>query len=82
MVGGFLAGAALLSLTAGLLLSVMARRFQELEGKVDMVTTLGLARDPLEPASHQWPAATTNDDDAVQADNTGGRAQEPLPGPQ
>lgn len=36
----------LLSITIGATLSVIARRFEELEGKVDMVTTVGLGRDP------------------------------------
>jgi len=36
----------LLSITIGTILSVLSRRFQEIEGKVDMVTTIGLARGP------------------------------------
>ncbi len=36
----------LLSFTVGAILSVLSRRFAEIEGKVDMVTTIGLARDP------------------------------------
>ena len=35
----------LLSFTIGTILSVLSRRFAELEGKVDMVTTVGLGRD-------------------------------------
>ncbi len=35
----------LLSLTAGMVVSVLGRRFQELEGKVDMVTTAALLDD-------------------------------------
>ena len=38
----------LLSITVGTILSVLSRRFAEIEGKVDMVTTVGLARDPGE----------------------------------
>lgn len=38
----------LLSFTIGSVLSVLARRFAELEGKVDMVTTVGLGKDPSE----------------------------------
>jgi glycosyltransferase involved in cell wall biosynthesis len=40
--------AGLLSFTIGSVLSVLARRFAELEGKVDMVTTVGLGKDPSE----------------------------------
>jgi glycosyltransferase involved in cell wall biosynthesis len=35
----------ILSFTIGATLSVIARRFEEIEGKVDMVTTVGLGRD-------------------------------------
>ena len=38
--------AGLLSFTIGATLSVIARRFEEIEGKVDMVTTVGLGREP------------------------------------
>jgi glycosyltransferase involved in cell wall biosynthesis len=39
---------ALLSFAVGANLSVVGRRFEELEGKVDMVTTVGLGRDSSE----------------------------------
>ena len=38
----------LLSFAIGATLSVIARRFEEIEGKVDMVTTVGLGRDASE----------------------------------
>lgn len=38
----------LLSVATGAVISVLSRRFQELEGKVDMVTTAGLLKDELE----------------------------------
>ena len=45
-VGLLLAIFGLLSFTVGTILSVLSRRFQEIENKVDMVTTIGLAKDP------------------------------------
>jgi hypothetical protein len=44
-VGTLMAITGLLSITIGTILSVLSRRFAELEGKVDMVTTVGLGRD-------------------------------------
>jgi glycosyltransferase involved in cell wall biosynthesis len=44
-VGNLMAITGLLSITIGTILSVLSRRFAELEGKVDMVTTVGLGRD-------------------------------------
>ncbi len=48
MVAMLMAVTGLLSFTIGSILSVLSRRFAELEGKVDMVTTVGLGKDPTE----------------------------------